>query len=113
VTASSHKQRQQHTPLSLTPLHPSSPPEPPKRRGCWLDELKQRRAESKRPQPASARARGASPGAGGNGNDEAEAAKLASNARAGGPGSHVALFRFNEGYTNAVKRPLAIRELLQ
>jgi hypothetical protein len=27
-------------------------------------------------------------------------------------GQHKVLYRFNEGYTNAVKRPLLVRELL-
>jgi hypothetical protein len=84
-------------------LEPRAPLPEVKRRGCWLDDLKQRKASSKR--SAAVAAAGGAPGAGADGGG-------AAGVKASGPGSHVVLYRYNEGYTNAVKRPLLVHELL-
>jgi hypothetical protein len=100
-----------HPLVSLPP-----PPAPPsktesKRKGNWLDELKHRKATSKRSKATAV----ALPGGGGASGASGEcggAAGAAGGKPATGPGSHVCLYRFNEGYTNAVKRPLLMQELL-
>ncbi|KIY94364.1 hypothetical protein MNEG_13600, partial [Monoraphidium neglectum] len=98
----------------------------PKRKGCWLDDMKRRKADATRSKAVAAITRGAKARAaatGGDGGVDAAAtvagggggagkAAAAAAAAVAGPGSHVVLFKFNEGYTNAVKRPLLVKELL-
>jgi hypothetical protein len=57
----------------------------------------------------TAPAGGAKGAAGGGGDGDAAATAAAAIV---GPGQHVVLYRFNEGYTNAVKRPLRLGDLL-
>lgn len=63
-------------------------------RGTWLDQLKEQRLQKQ----AASRARGA--GGGADGNSPGKKGKLP------------VLYVFHEGYTNAVKRPLKIQDLL-
>lgn len=101
---------------TLTLFHPTDA----KRRGCWLDDIKKRKADSKRSKAVTAASAGAAAGSkgglGGGGAGAGAAPYGAEGVAAGkvltGPGSHVVLYRYNEGYTNAVKRPLLMRELL-
>lgn len=95
-----------------------------KRKGCWLDSLstKQRNASKRRPgaQPPAAGSNdaasaGAADAVGGGagaagGGDAAGAAGKAGEVL--GPGSHIVLYQFLEGYTNAVKRPLRLQDML-
>jgi hypothetical protein len=51
------------------------------------------------------------PAEGGGAGDVAVGARLEADGQCGRPGFAV-LYRFNEGYTNAVKRPMLLQELL-
>lgn len=97
-------------------------PKAPK--GCWLDNLKVQAAAKRKAAilaaGASKRAavgQGATAAAAGhaNGNDAAAADGLGDVGDAmggGGHNGHSVLYKFNEGYTNAVKRPIKVAELL-
>jgi chromosome transmission fidelity protein 18 len=87
--------------------------------------MKRRKADATRSKAVAAITRGAKARAaatGGDGGVDAAATVAGGGGGAGkaaaaaaavaGPGSHVVLFKFNEGYTNAVKRPLLVKELL-
>ncbi len=79
-----------------------------KRKGNWMDALKQQ-ASAKRGSASAAARRGAEAAAA-----EAGGAGEAAAGVKGGAGrlQFPVLYRYNEGYTNAVKRPLLVRELL-
>jgi chromosome transmission fidelity protein 18 len=84
------------------------------RRLNWLDQLKRQKVQQQQQQhlgPAAAWAAGGG-GAGGGGAGGGAAAGGAAGPKAANAAAHVALYAYNEGYTNAVKRPLRVRELL-
>lgn len=66
-------------------------------RGTWLDQLKEKKLASRRPTGAGAGKGAAFPGG----------------SSAGAGRSHMpVLFKYHEGYTNAVKRPLAMADIM-
>lgn len=101
-------------------------------RGCWLDTLKVKAAAKRKAAvlghtraAANKRAAQGQPGAGA---AAATAGAAACGSQGGGgddevmeltppfvygPAAYTVLYKFNEGYTNAVKRPLKMAELLQ
>lgn len=122
------KQQQQQQPAAhskgrgtAASSKPAPLPKAPK--GCWLDTLKvqaaakrkaailavgasKRAAMGQGPKPAAA---AVGPGA------EAEACtppEAGAGADFGGHNGYTVLYKFNEGYTNAVKRPIKMTELL-
>lgn len=106
---------------------PAPLPKAPK--GCWLDTLKvqaaakrkaailavgasKRAAMGQGPKPAAAAGQG--PEAEGEACTPPEdgAGGAAAGAERGGHNGYTVLYKFNEGYTNAVKRPIKMAELL-
>jgi chromosome transmission fidelity protein 18 len=77
------------------------------RRLNWLDQLKRQKVQQQQQQQQHQQHRGAGAEAGASGD-----AGGAGIVKATSAASHVALYAYNEGYTNAVKRPLRVRELL-
>ncbi|GAB4820762.1 hypothetical protein N2152v2_007808 [Parachlorella kessleri] len=75
-------------------------------RGTWLDQLKEQRLQ-RRPAGAAAGRHGS-----GGGGDGAVAGGDHDAAPGGRRGQLPVLYKFHEGYTNAVKRPLLMRDLL-
>lgn len=101
--------------VAAAPLPPAMP-KASANKGCWLDAFKARAGPKRRAAgPAGgggkrlAFAGGEAAGAG-----DAAAAQQQEQHGAGVPaGLHAVLYKFNEGYTNAVKRPMKVGELLQ
>jgi chromosome transmission fidelity protein 18 len=100
-------------------------PKAPK--GCWLDTLKVQAAAKRKAailavsaNKRAAQGQGLKPAAAAGGSQEAEDAAAAGDAAgdgaaggdAGGHNGYTVLYKYNEGYTNAVKRPIKMAELL-
>jgi hypothetical protein len=99
------------------------------RKGCWLDSMKAK-AAAKRKAAVLGQVAGASKRQAAAGGPTAAAREAGSDADAraagagggeegtqpgplcGGAGVHAVLYAYNEGYTNAVKRPIKMAELL-
>ena len=72
-------------------------------RGTWLDQLKEQRMQ-RRPAGAAGRRAGSTGGDGAAGGGDTSPG--------GKRGQLPVLYKYHEGYTNAVKRPLLMRDLL-
>lgn len=94
-----------HTAAARAAVLPASAAKPAK--GCWLDALKARAAPKRK-------AAAAAPGEAGSSKRAATeaAGPVADRAGALTAINYDVLYKFNEGYTNAVKRPMKVQELL-
>eukprot|EP00775_Hariotina_reticulata_P012715 gene12715-12845_t len=87
-------------------------------KGCWLDALKAKVAPKRKAPPGAAAVksnkRPATEATDGATAGDVEAAGAAEGSSQGGAAaSYDVLYKFNEGYTNAVKRPMKVFEMLQ
>jgi chromosome transmission fidelity protein 18 len=91
-------------------------------KGCWLDALKAKVAPKRKAPPGAAAAknnkRPATEAADASGDTPAGAADgggggADEGSQGGAAASYDVLYKFNEGYTNAVKRPMKVFEMLQ
>jgi hypothetical protein len=88
---------------------PASAAKPAK--GCWLDAMRSRAAPKRK---AAAAPAGEAAGKRAAADTEAGGAGEADGAEGSKPAAgHAVLYVYNEGYTNAVKRPMKVQELLE
>ncbi|WIA29972.1 hypothetical protein OEZ86_000070 [Tetradesmus obliquus] len=88
---------------------PASAAKPAK--GCWLDAMGSRAAPKRK---AAAAPAGEAAGSAKRAATDAADGEAAAGGEGGKPGgAHSVLYAYNEGYTNAVKRPMKVAELLQ
>lgn len=108
----------------MAPVKPPSKaaPLPKAPKGCWLDAARGQAAAKRKAQilavgankrAALGQGPRATAAAAGDGSEDAAAAAEGTEDGAGcGHNGYTVLYKFNEGYTNAVKRPIKMAELL-